>query len=123
VLEMERPLLFASPGACRKTDARRTGARVIAARVITQEPGGGMQERSGTLSDPGPATKDCLRCGGRALYWRTAMVPGDPLAPRGSGRALAHEQPAWTCINCGHLDAHERRAPSNDAEPRPIWRL
>ena len=54
--------------------------------------------------------KDCARCGGRAFYWRTAMIPGDPRAPRGSNRAAAHEQPAWTCMNCGYLEPHDRRA-------------
>jgi hypothetical protein len=55
------------------------------------------------------ATKDCERCGGRAFYWRTAIIPGDPLAPRGSNRAAAHSQPAWTCMNCGYIEPHDRR--------------
>lgn len=56
------------------------------------------------------ATKICSRCGGRAFYWRTAIVPGDPLAPRGSRRGEAHYQPAWQCLNCGYLEPQERRA-------------
>jgi hypothetical protein len=38
-----------------------------------------------------------------------AIVPGDPVAPRGSRRAVAHHQPAWSCVSCGHLEAEERR--------------
>ena len=57
------------------------------------------------------AVKDCCRCGGRTFYWPTAIVPGDPRAPRGSHRGTAHYQPAWTCINCGHIEPYERRLP------------
>jgi ribosomal protein L37E len=53
--------------------------------------------------------KTCRRCGGQALYWPDAIVPGDPVAPRGSRRAVAHHQPAWLCVSCGHLEAEERR--------------
>ena len=54
--------------------------------------------------------KACRRCGGQALYWRDAIVPGDPVAPRGSRRAIAHQQPAWVCVSCGQLEPEERRA-------------
>ena len=56
------------------------------------------------------AVKDCSRCGGRAVYVESALVPGDPAAPRGSHRGVAHQQPAWRCINCGHVEPQERRA-------------
>jgi hypothetical protein len=81
------------------------------------------EERMHQPDDQNPRTKDCPRCGGRALYWRNAIVPGDPLVPRGSSRAIAHPQPAWTCISCGHMDPHERRARANDDAPRPVWRV
>ena len=55
------------------------------------------------------SVKDCSRCGGRAVYWETAIVPGDPRAPRGSNRGTAHYQPAWTCINCGFVEPRDRR--------------
>jgi len=55
-------------------------------------------------------SKTCPRCGGRAFYWNTAIVPGNPLAPRGSRGAAAHMQPAWQCLSCGHLEPEERRA-------------
>ncbi|MGE0591707.1 MAG: hypothetical protein AB7Q15_04145 [Vicinamibacterales bacterium] len=54
-------------------------------------------------------SKECVRCGGLAFYWPTAIVAGDPHAPAGSRRALSHHQPAWTCLNCGHIEPHERR--------------
>jgi hypothetical protein len=54
--------------------------------------------------------KTCSRCGGRAMYLPDAVVPGDPVAPRGSRRATAHAQPAWQCLSCGHLEPEERRA-------------
>jgi hypothetical protein len=54
-------------------------------------------------------TKACPRCGGRAFYWSTAIVPGNPAAPRGSRGGVAHMQPAWQCLSCGHLDPEERR--------------
>ena len=63
-------------------------------------------------------TKDCARCGGRALYWQTAVVPGDPMAPPRSSRAIAHHQPAWTCLNCGFIEPHERRGSSPAAAER-----
>jgi hypothetical protein len=74
--------------------------------------------------DDQPATdevKDCCRCGGRAFFWKTAIVPGDPLAPRGSNRSTAHYQPAWTCINCGYIEPQERRArvSESDLHDRP----
>ena len=56
------------------------------------------------------STKTCEICGGHAFYWHTAIVPGDPDAPRGSRRGQPHFQPAWKCLDCGHLEPHERRA-------------
>ena len=64
--------------------------------------------------------KDCCRCGGRAFFWETAIVPGDPLAPRGSHRSIAHYQPAWTCLSCGYIERQERRASA--AEPKTASR-
>ena len=43
------------------------------------------------------------------FYWPEAVVPGDPAAPRGSRRAVAHPQPAWACMSCGYLQPEERR--------------
>ena len=60
------------------------------------------------LDDEAAATRDCSRCGGRAFYWRSAFVAGDPRAPRGA-RASGRHQPAWTCMNCGYVEPHERR--------------
>jgi ribosomal protein S27AE len=54
--------------------------------------------------------KRCPRCEGQTFYWPDAIVPGDPVAPRGSRRAVAHHQPAWSCVACGHLEPEERRA-------------
>jgi hypothetical protein len=54
--------------------------------------------------------KPCARCGGRAVYWQDAIVPGNPLAPRGSRTASAQPRPAWHCLACGHLEPEERRA-------------
>ena len=54
--------------------------------------------------------RTCALCGGHAFYWDTAVVPGDPGAPRGSRRGQPHVQPAWKCLDCGHLEPHERRA-------------
>jgi hypothetical protein len=54
----------------------------------------------------------CLRCGGTPMFWRTALVPGDPWAPRASHRAFAHHQPAWVCMDCGSIEPHDRRARS-----------
>jgi hypothetical protein len=76
------------------------------------------------MPDPQPphlnTTKTCRRCRGRAIYWRTAIVPGDRLAPTSSNRAFAHPQPAWVCLDCGDLEPHDRRAhPSTE---HPIWR-
>lgn len=59
------------------------------------------------IDDDAQATKDCARCGGRAFYWRTAVVALDP---RTNGRAAAHHQPVWTCMNCGYMEPHDRRA-------------
>jgi ribosomal protein S27AE len=57
------------------------------------------------------ATKDCARCGGRAFYWRSAVMPGDPQVPSWRSHAVAHHQPAWTCMNCGYIEPHDRRQP------------
>ena len=62
------------------------------------------------VSDANRETRSCARCGGRALYSPDAIVPGDPAAPRGSRRAEAHPQPAWTCVSCGYVEPEERRA-------------
>ena len=70
----------------------------------------------GMSSAEDATAKDCIRCGGRALYSVSAVVPGDPMAPSRSRRAIAHEQPAWTCLSCGHLEPHERRSPSRIAK-------
>src|ERR671919_502022 len=60
-------------------------------------------------SDESKGVRKCPRCGGQTMYWPDAIVPGDPVAPRGSRRAVAHHQPAWLCVSCGHLEAEERR--------------
>lgn len=60
--------------------------------------------------DPRTVTKTCTRCGGRAIYQPDAIVPGNPIAPRGSRQAEAHPQPAWQCMSCGYLEPQERRA-------------
>ena len=62
--------------------------------------------------------KACERCGGRAFYWIDAIVPGNPLAPRGSRSATPHVQPAWQCLSCGHLEPEERRARMADRQVR-----
>jgi ribosomal protein S27AE len=62
--------------------------------------------------------KHCPRCGGTAIYWPEAIVPGDPMAPRGSRRSAAHHQPAWVCLSCGHLQSEERRG-TRIAERQP----
>jgi ribosomal protein L37E len=60
------------------------------------------------IGDEAQATKDCARCGGRAFYWRTAIVAANP---RGSSPSIqGFHQPAWTCMHCGYLEPHERRA-------------
>jgi hypothetical protein len=69
------------------------------------------------------AVKDCCRCGGRAFYWDAAIIPGDPLAPRGSHRGTAHYQPAWTCINCGHVEPQERRGRAHSSLAAPHRRV
>jgi hypothetical protein len=59
------------------------------------------------ISDSAHATKDCGRCGARALYWRSAIVlrnSADMMA------AQALQQPAWTCMHCGYIEPHERRS-------------
>ena len=60
------------------------------------------------IDDEAGATKDCARCGARAFYWRTAVVATDLQSPQ-SSQAAAHRQPAWTCMNCGYIERHERR--------------
>jgi ribosomal protein L37E len=60
--------------------------------------------------DDANGTKTCERCGGRAFYWDSAIVPGNPTARRGSRAAVAHAQPAWQCLSCGHIEPRERRA-------------
>lgn len=67
------------------------------------------------IDDRAAAVKDCTRCGGRAFYWRSAFVAGDPQAARWRHGAGAHRQPAWSCMNCGHLEPYERRAFTRDA--------
>jgi ribosomal protein S27AE len=64
-----------------------------------------MQE----FDDTTEAMRLCSRCGGNAFFWRTAIVAGNPDAPRGSSVASTHHQPAWTCMNCGYIEPHERR--------------
>jgi ribosomal protein L37E len=65
--------------------------------------------------DPTKPSKPCARCGGNAFYWRQAVVPGDPVAPRGSRRGESHYQPAWQCLNCGYLEPDERRSRASRA--------
>jgi len=60
--------------------------------------------------------KICIRCGAAPIFWGTALVPGDPSAPRGSHRALAHHQPAWICADCGYVEPQERRLRMTPAE-------
>jgi hypothetical protein len=60
------------------------------------------------IDDEAGATKDCARCGARAFYWRTAVVASDPQSMR-SPRHSAPHQPAWTCMNCGYIERHDRR--------------
>jgi len=61
------------------------------------------------LDDEAAATRDCSRCGGRAFYWRSAIVAGNPRAARGPAGASGRHQPAWTCMHCGYIEPHERR--------------
>jgi predicted nucleic-acid-binding Zn-ribbon protein len=68
-------------------------------------PGGTMLK----IDDNAQATKDCARCGARAFYWRTAIVAGDPYSPRWNSPS-SHRLPAWTCMNCGYIEPHERRS-------------
>jgi ribosomal protein L37E len=74
------------------------------------------------IDDEAEATKDCARCGGRAFFWRTAVVAGSPQAPSWRTHAAAHQQPAWTCMTCGYIEPHERRT-RQDARPAPEQRL
>jgi len=71
----------------------------------------GPYNRTSDAPASNEANKECTRCGGRALYWPNSIIPGDPRAPRGSNRAVAHYQPAWTCVNCGFVEPRERRVP------------
>jgi hypothetical protein len=66
------------------------------------------------LDDEAAATKDCARCGGRAFYWRSAVVAGTPLGATAQFSAAGHRQPAWTCMQCGYIQPHERRTVSRD---------
>jgi hypothetical protein len=67
------------------------------------------------IDDYAAATKDCARCGARAFYWRSAVVAGNPRSPF-SDRPGAVRQPAWTCMNCGYIEPHERRDDSRPPE-------
>lgn len=63
------------------------------------------------------AVKDCARCGARAFYWRSAIVARDPHFPTAQPN-LPHGQPAWTCMNCGYIEPHERR--QAERQPPPL---
>jgi hypothetical protein len=67
------------------------------------------------IDDEAGATKDCVRCGARAFYWRTAIVAGDPQSTRPFSDAASLRQPAWTCMNCGHIERRERRDGARDS--------
>ena len=67
------------------------------------------------IDDEAGATKDCARCGARAFYWRSAVVAADPGASQPISRSVPHRQPAWTCMNCGHIERHERRESTRSA--------
>jgi len=67
------------------------------------------------IDDEAQATRNCARCGGRAFYWRSAVVAGNPMAPPWRSSAGTRHQPAWTCMNCGYIEPHERRT-----TPSPI---
>jgi hypothetical protein len=58
------------------------------------------------LDNEAGATRDCGRCGGRAFYWRSAIVLEDP---HSRTPISARHQPAWTCMFCGYIEPHERR--------------
>jgi ribosomal protein L37E len=66
------------------------------------------------IDETAEAMKDCARCGGRAFYWRTAIVAADPQASRPRNHNAARQQPAWTCLHCGYIEPHERREPFTD---------
>jgi hypothetical protein len=74
------------------------------------------------IDDETAATKDCARCGGRAFYWRSAIMAGNPSAPGWRNSAPGNRQPAWTCMNCGYIQPHERRTISRTATGRPDLR-
>jgi hypothetical protein len=59
------------------------------------------------------ATKDCVRCGAPAFYWRSAVMAAPRRGPRWPSRAVAQRQPAWTCMNCGYIEPHDRREPDS----------
>jgi len=61
------------------------------------------------IDDEAGATKDCARCGARAFYWRSAVVASDPQSAQLVSRGVVPRQPAWTCMNCGYIERHERR--------------
>jgi len=61
------------------------------------------------IDEGAEATRDCTRCGGRAFFWRTAVVARDPHEPDWHLGRPAHHTPAWTCMNCGYIEPHERR--------------
>ena len=61
------------------------------------------------IDDEAGATKDCARCGARAFYWRSAVVANDPHSMRSFSHYAAPRQPAWTCMNCGYIERHDRR--------------
>jgi hypothetical protein len=60
------------------------------------------------LDDEAGATKDCVRCGARAFYWRSAVVAADH-SSQSRSQGVIHRQPAWTCMNCGYIERRERR--------------
>jgi hypothetical protein len=61
------------------------------------------------IDEDAEAMKDCARCGGRAFYWRSAIVARDPRELEWSSQTGANRQPAWTCMNCGYIEPHDRR--------------
>lgn len=77
------------------------------------------------MAEPDPqnnGVRSCNRCRGKAIYWETAIVPGDVFAPPGSNRAYAHAQPAWVCMDCGFLEPHDRRTRQPQDDAHQIWR-
>lgn len=80
-----------------------------------------MAESESRNTPAAAETRTCGRCHGRAIYWQSAIIPGDTLAPPGSNRAFAHSQPAWVCLDCGYLEPHERRTGSGH-DDHHIWR-